>query len=1285
MTKRCNDENELQVEENAAHIAETYLFCDEAQALECIGVLVQSGPSNSTCSSSASTTTKTTTAASQADESLDQLRSILDKYLECPTLLDPSLQVMVDLLAQKARTIFHSTTLVVIAAAATTKCDGSDDLELLKKIKENHVLHILSALYALGKVRGRKTIQRFLPHGVDDVPVILAALKWALRVSNNNTTCGTASCPQYPPLWESIYVLWHWMAVLSLVPFDCHVLVGGCEDESTSSSWLSVLLQTAQNSLNDASPTREAAATCLAAWLARPDVAGYGDEQNHYHHWTVFLKWAEEQVRTYQQSLSAATACRTSNVKNTIYNLLGILQTLTTILKASSMDRIDLVHRLQPIWDALLSLSESLAATNNRHTSLLLQKKLVKWWTRMACAHLPPCIASWRYQRGKRSLQENLSKQQQKQLDSKESDELSMDPGRQQQHQKALYHVPDLVEDAMGRILEALADSSTVVRWSAAKGVGRIAERLPALCAEDTLDAILEYFVDPDKDQCYHGSCLALAELARRGLLLPERLKDVVPFIVRAIQYDVRRGTNSSVGAHVRDAACYTYWAFARAYTPSILRPYWRELSEAIVLTSLFDREVNCRRAASAAFQEAVGRQGATNVPNGIAILTTADYFSLGNRSAAYTTIAWSIAQFDQYRKPIIRHLYTNKLFHWDIQIRTLSSKALHGLVFRDIRYISSVVFPALMEKCLDEKNLHVRHGAVLGVAEITLGLSETNHLSALSPSDLEKLKSLVAKIEKKRLYRGRGGEIMRSAVCRLVECISISQVQLAVKEQVRLLDSVDASIPHPSDKIQNDACTALEQLMVTYFPVGESGPSPRLQARVVDKFVELACTSENPAATRGYSLALGHLPAKLLAPSNSVLDSVLYSLTKISHPTSVVGGESDAETRRNALLSLSRITQVVGMTVDGTAKSYPVVCLTSEHVYQLYQTFLLALKDYKVDRRGDVGSWCRIAALEGLTNLLTMTRSEECLIATVVGAMLKQVSERLDTVRQRAGDCLTRILRHEPRIPGIAGHDALLLLFGLCTGTSTDDSTTCISPKWTNASFVFPKIMQAATIEEYVYLENVVSGLVLSIGGLTETISKAASFALLQWTKEGDKFRRQKLANILLELLKRHRGVHRITLPTLKTLDLLLSHGTFDELAKIDPDFVFSCQELLEQDAANCTNVHRLFAIVDVAVSLLNLTTAPEKSPSLVFVCEMLAHNYPRVRTYTAQRFYLYLLEVGSKKGLDIILNTAWASEPFHEPQLNLIRDLTEILGVRDEVERRLQRRCRILYKVER
>jgi hypothetical protein len=121
---------------------------------------------------------------------------------------------------------------------------------------------------------------------------------------------------------------------------------------------------------------------------------------------------------------------------------------------------------------------------------------------------------------------------------------------------------------------------------------------------------------------------LALAELARRGLLLPERLTSLTPIITSALAYDVRRGPHS-IGAHVRDAAAYVCWAFARAYEPSALSGVASELCRRLLVVACYDREVNCRRAAAAAFQEAVGRLG--NIPNGLELLTVADYFCVGN------------------------------------------------------------------------------------------------------------------------------------------------------------------------------------------------------------------------------------------------------------------------------------------------------------------------------------------------------------------------------------------------------------------------------------------------------------------------------------------------------------------------------------------------------------------------------------------------------------------------------------------------------------------------------
>lgn len=292
----------------------------------------------------------------------------------------------------------------------------------------------------------------------------------------------------------------------------------------------------------------------------------------------------------------------------------------------------------------------------------------------------------------------------------------------------------------------------TVVRWSAAKGVGRVTSRLPVDFADDVVEAVLQLLCPEEGDGAWHGGCLALAELARRGLLLPARLTDVVPVVVKALTYDVRRGLHS-VGAHVRDAACYVCWAFARAYAPAVMAPHVVELARGMLTVSVFDREVNCRRAASAAFQENVGRQGHENFPNGITILTAADYFTLGNRAHAYQEVAPVIAAFPTYRYALIDHAADVKLRHWDVEIRELAAKvctcacssppplhvhtlrggarvsrshvqALAALVPTEPGHFATDVLRRLLPLAFS-KELVTRHGATLGIAEVTNALCE--------------------------------------------------------------------------------------------------------------------------------------------------------------------------------------------------------------------------------------------------------------------------------------------------------------------------------------------------------------------------------------------------------------------------------------------------------------------------------------------------------------------------------------------------------------------------------
>mmetsp|Transcript_38820 Transcript_38820/g.128533 ORF Transcript_38820/g.128533 Transcript_38820/m.128533 type:complete len:122 (-) Transcript_38820:72-437(-) len=104
------------------------------------------------------------------------------------------------------------------------------------------------------------------------------------------------------------------------------------------------------------------------------------------------------------------------------------------------------------------------------------------------------------------------------------------------------------------------------------------------------------------------------------------------------------------------------------------MAPHVAQLAQSLLVVVTFDREVNVRRAASAAFQENVGRQG--SFPHGIEIVTRADYFALGSRPNAYLRVAPFLASLEEYRPMLLRHLLEVKSRHWDESVRLLAAQA---------------------------------------------------------------------------------------------------------------------------------------------------------------------------------------------------------------------------------------------------------------------------------------------------------------------------------------------------------------------------------------------------------------------------------------------------------------------------------------------------------------------------------------------------------------------------------------------------------------------------------
>ncbi|XP_029584980.1 tubulin-specific chaperone D isoform X4 [Salmo trutta] len=529
-------------------------------------------------------------------------------------------------------------------------------------------------LYIISKVRGYKIFMQLFPHEVADVQPVLDLL--------------CRQDPKDPETWETRYMLLLWLSMTCLIPFDLSRLDGHLTSDpsQTREPIMDRILAIAKSYLMVSDKSRDAASVLVSKFVTRPDVKlkRLGD----------FLDW----------SLTTISQASDQTMGGTVI-LDGALQSLAQLFKHGKRDDF-----LQYAPVVLQCLDQCHVAESSQ---AMLRKLGVKLIQRLGLTFLKPRLAKWRYQRGSRSLAANLS------LSQSGSTVEAVSPDMETQSQEEDYDIPEEVENVIEQLLGGLKDKETIVRWSAAKGIGRVTGRLPKELADEVVGSVLDCFSFQETDNAWHGGCLALAELGRRGLLVPSRLPDVVPLILKALVYDEKRGA-CSVGSNVRDAACYVCWAFARAYEPTELKPFVTQIACALVITAVFDRNINCRRAASAAFQENVGRQG--TFPYGIDIVVAADYFAVGNLNNCYLAISVYIASFPEYTRPMIDHLVAMKINHWDGVIRQLATKALHNLTPQAPDYMATTVMPQLLPIALGI-DLHSRHGAILASAEISHAL----------------------------------------------------------------------------------------------------------------------------------------------------------------------------------------------------------------------------------------------------------------------------------------------------------------------------------------------------------------------------------------------------------------------------------------------------------------------------------------------------------------------------------------------------------------------------------
>ncbi|KFO35749.1 Tubulin-specific chaperone D [Fukomys damarensis] len=1101
-------------------------------------------------------------------------------------------------------------------------------------------------LYIITKVRGHKIFLRLFPHEVADVQPVLN------MISEQN--------PTDHETWETRYMLLLWLSVTCLIPFDLSRFDGnlGTQPGQAQMPIMDRVLQIAESYLLVSDKARDAAAVLVSKFITRPDV-----KQRKM---ASFLDW----------SLSTLS-CSSFHAINGVIAMDGMLQALAQIFKHGKRED------CLPYANIVLQCLDNCRLSESNQT--LLRKLGVKLVQRLGLTFLKPKVADWRYQRGSRSLAANL------QLCALAQTEQKMPVVRSDGDED--YDVPEGVESVIEQLLVGLKDRDTVVRWSAAKGIGRMAGRLPRELADDVVGSVLDCLSFQETDKAWHGGCLALAELGRRGLLLPSRLPEVVAVILRAVTYEEKRGA-FSVGANVRDAACYVCWAFARAYDPQELESFVAAIASALVVASVFDRNVNCRRAASAAFQENVGRQG--TFPHGIDIVTTADYFAVGNTANCFLVISVSIAGFPEYTQPMIDHLIAKKVSHWDGSIRELSAKALHKLAPRAPEYFATHVLPTLLVMALSP-DLHTRHGAILACAEVTYALYKLAAQRGRTVTDyldekvVQSLKQIHQQLSGRHLYRGLGGQLMRQAVCVLIENLSLSRMpfkgdpvidawQWLIDDTLRSLHLVSSQ---SRQQVKDSAVLALAALCNEYYQKEPREASPAVQEVLIPRYlVELQSPEEMVRC--GFASALGALPGFLLRGRLRQVLEGLSAVTRIS-PQDV----SFAEARKDSLRAIARICQTVGV----KAEAAPDEAVCRQNVAQVYTTLLACMGDYTTDSRGDMGAWVREAAMSSLmdlTLLLAQTQPELIEAHTcerVMCCVAQQASEKIDRFRAHAAHVFLTLLHSDsspvPHVPHRRELEALL------------PRSEVSSVNWNAPSQAFPRITQLLGLPTYRY--HVLLGLAVSVGGLTESTVKHSTQSLFEYMKgvQQDPQALGSFTGTLLQvfednLLNDRRVVPlgRVSVSLLKMLDHMLANGCFDIFTREENHpFCVKLLALCKEEIKKSKNTQKLRSSITVLCGMVQFCGDVRKKVLLQLML-LLCHPFPVIRKTTASQVYEMVLTysgVVSADTLDevmaVLSDTVWDAElPVVRQQRNRLCDL---LGVPQPqlVPKLLYSRIRSMY----
>lgn len=973
------------------------------------------------------------------------------------------------------------------------------------------------------KVRGEEVIKGFF----NNEPRYLLPILNELEVGRNYRFGEDGSIlHEHAVPWVERYILLSWLSHLMLAPFPLESM-SGLQSSEQMSSLLGVelpveipaitlrVLDVCIAHMRSASKERNAAASLLVRLCSRPDMQKLG-LLDTMARWSVsFLDSANER-------------------KADIHQCLGVLSFVSRLVASTTNDEVG--PSLSAIYHACRSIldKEDLAYVRS---SAVARKFIVKTLRNIVIHCLHPAATLF-------------------ELDS-----------------------TSVLEEVVEFLLEAVADGDTPVRYGASKALSIITLKLDSEMAEEVVEAILGslnesiYWQGSKRNLSgvnalrWHGLTLTLAQLLYRKAISTSKLPDVLNALLLSLSFEQRSPTGGSIGTNVRDSACFGVWALSRRYATSDLLEVEtaairacehkegmsvpQALAIELLTVACLDPAGNIRRGSSAALQELIGRHPNT-IEHGIPLVQVVDFHAVGLRQRAMCDVTTKASGLHPlYWQALFDHLLgwrgTGSL---DKDSRLFAAKAI-GLLSksrppRTLRGLSDQVRHQLAE--LRPRQVEERQGLVSALAAIVETCNARDSLDndpnaetdlVTAKANLLHLWQLLTtelKLEDKAFMSpALRPELTASSIALFIAAMASLTVHLPsshwpddipVTEVIRVLN---LCLARHEDSVLGAIRLAVPAIM-TLLSITHDAFVDTLTLDWLSQLESEA--SYNGSRCAGHALALGstysvirELVFKGHQGLTDISRRIVEVLTFRCTPAVAIEARTIALRALRSLLSSS-------IQIEATVES------------QIFTALHIALNDYTITERGDVGSLVRTQALETVgtgwaTSSLRVEGSE--LHQQVHADVLRLSLEKLDKIRGVAARTLRA--RHSLQREEL--------------GTSLEEVS--------SVNYFLTALQQLQSTACSVIKEAICLGYVHSAGLGSESVAQNARRALLEFLDAlpvdnptpASQTSLADVANCILEILKDNIDNDRVLLPLLESIAFLFDMNVMQRLVS-SPTFKY-------------------------------------------------------------------------------------------------------------------------------